>query len=261
VALGFDWAETQVVNASQGGLFDDFGSDAHGSSTQEPPLVHAATWGIKERLTLEKTAIGYYLSGHLFQESEAEVRRFCKREIGNLVDSRDPQLLAGIVSDLRFINGQRGRVAIFKLDDRSEVIEAVANDELIEANKETLREDELVIIQGKVQNDRFSGGLRLNVGQIWDLAGARARFGRYLAMDVNGGVPPLADLVATWPARRETTDEGDLVQGLGLRLRIARPTATAELDLGEQGRFWPCDEALARCKALAHGGQAAIAYD
>jgi DNA polymerase-3 subunit alpha len=80
-------------------------------------------------------------------------------------------------------------------------------------------------------------------------------------MDVNGGVPPLADLVATWPARRETTDEGDLVQGLGLRLRIARPTATAELDLGEQGRFWPCDEALARCKALAHGGQAAIAYD
>ncbi|MBL0089514.1 MAG: DNA polymerase III subunit alpha [Ideonella sp.] len=261
VALGFDWADTQVVNASQGGLFDDFGGDAHGSSTQEPPLAHAEPWGIRERLTLEKAAIGFYLSGHLFQESEAEVRRFCKREIANLVDSRDPQLLAGIVSDLRFVNGQRGRVAIFKLDDRSEVIEAVANDELIEANKELLREDELVVIQGKVQPDRFSGGLRLNVASIWDLAGARARFGRYLAMAVNGGVPPVADLVRTWPAKRETTEQGDLVQGLGLRLQISRPTATAELDLGDQGRFWPCDEALARCRALAHGGQAAIVYE
>jgi DNA polymerase-3 subunit alpha len=261
VALGFDWADTQVVNASQGGLFDDFGGDGHGSSTQEPPLAHAEPWSIKERLTLEKTAIGFYLSGHLFEQSEAEVRRFCKREIANLVDSRDPQLLAGIVSDLRFVNGQRGRVAIFKLDDRSETIEAVANDELIEANKELLREDELIIVQGKVQPDRFSGGLRLNVTQVWDLAGARARFGRYLAMAVNGGVPAVGDLVRTWPARREATEQGELVQGLGLRLKIARPTATAELDLGEQGRFWPCDEALARCKALAHGGQAQIVYE
>lgn len=80
-------------------------------------------------------------------------------------------------------------------------------------------------------------------------------------MAVNGGVPPVADLVRTWPAKRETTEQGDLVQGLGLRLQISRPTASAELDLGDQGRFWPCDEALARCRALAHGGQAAIVYE
>jgi DNA polymerase III subunit alpha len=29
-----------------------------------------------------------------------------------LIDSREPQVLAGIVSDLRIINGQRGKVAI-----------------------------------------------------------------------------------------------------------------------------------------------------
>ncbi|WP_088279729.1 DNA polymerase III subunit alpha [Ideonella sp. A 288] len=259
VGLGFDWADTQVVNASQGGLFDD--GDSHGSSTQEPPLQHAEPWGVRERLLLEKTAIGFYLSGHLFEQNETEVRRFCKRRIGDLVDSREPQLLAGIVSDLRFVNGQRGRVAIFKLDDRSETIEAVANDELIELHKERLKEDELVVVQGKVQPDRFSGGLRLNVTQLWDLPGARARFGRHLALAVNGGVPALMDLVRTWPARREATDQGELVQGLGLRLQVVRPTAKAELDLGDEGRFWPCDEALARCKALAHEGQASVVYE
>ena len=88
---------------------------------------------------------------------------------------REPQLLAGIVSDLRVVNGQRGKVAIFKLDDGSEYVEAVANEDLLEANRERLRDDELVIVQGKVQPDRFSGGLRLNVNQLWDLPAARGR--------------------------------------------------------------------------------------
>jgi DNA polymerase-3 subunit alpha len=258
VGLGFEFADNQVVNASQGGLFDD---GDHGSSTQEPPMVAAEPWSIKERLLLEKTAIGFYLSGHLFEQSEAEVRRFCKRRVADLVDSREPQVLAGIVSELRFVNGQRGRVAIFKLDDKSETIEAVANEELIEASKEILKEDELLVVSGKVQPDRFSGGLRLNINQIWDLPAARARFGRYLSMAVNGGVPPLADLVKTWPARREETDQGELVQGLALRLSITRPTACAEVDLGDASRFWPTDEALARCKALAQDGKAAIQYE
>jgi len=262
VGLGFDFADHQVVNASQGGLFDD---GDHGSSTQEPPLQVAEPWGVRERLLLEKTALGFYLSGHLFQENEAEVRRFAKRRIADSVDSREPQLLAGMVSDLRFVNGQRGRVAIFKLDDQSETIEAVANDELIEANKALFAEDELLIVQGKVQQDRFAGGLRLNVVQVWDLAAARARFGRYLSLALNGGgsgdIRPLAELVKTWPARRELTEQGELLQGLALRLQINRPGASAEIDLGDAGRFWPSDEALARCQALARGGRAAIVYE
>jgi DNA polymerase-3 subunit alpha len=61
--------------------------------------VDALPWGIKEQLTLEKTAIGFYLSGHLFDEVATEVRRFAKRQIDDLIDTREPQLLAGIVTD------------------------------------------------------------------------------------------------------------------------------------------------------------------
>ncbi len=266
VGLGFDFADHQVVNASQGGLFDD---GDHGSSTQEPALQTAPPWGVRERLLLEKSAVGFYLSGHLFDENAAEVRQFCKRQIADLVDSREPQTLAGIVSELRFVSGQRGRVAIFKLDDGSETIEAVASEELIDAHKALLVEDELLIVSGKVQPDRFSGGLRLNINQVWGLAGARARFGRYLALavtlppqsDPGSAVLPLAELVKTWPAHIAASDQGDVCQGLALRLQISLPAVTAELDLGDDSRFWPTDEALARCKALAHGGRAAIVYD
>ena len=44
-------------------------------------MVPAEPWSVKERLTLEKTAIGFYLSGHMFDQSEAEVRQFVRREV------------------------------------------------------------------------------------------------------------------------------------------------------------------------------------
>ena len=259
VSLALDWADTQAAHADQGGLFDF--ADSHAASTQEPALVAAEPWSIKERLTLEKSALGFYLSGHLFEQSGAEVRLFAKRRIADLVDSREPLLLAGIVSDLRVVNGQRGKVAIFKLDDGSETIEAVANEELLEANRERLRDDELVIVQGKVQPDRFSGGLRLNVNQLWDLPAARARFGKYLAVAVNGKAPPVADVIRTWPARKFATEQGETQQGLAIRLQLKRDAVQAELDLGDAARFWPSDEALARWKTLAHEGRAAIVYE
>jgi DNA polymerase III subunit alpha len=259
VPLAYEWADTQEVNAHQTGLFDF--DDSHAASTQEPNLVRSEPWGIKERLTHEKTALGFYLSGHLFDEYAGEVRQFAKRRIEDLTDSREPQVLAGIVGDLRVINGQRGRVAIFKLDDGSEFVEAVANEELIDANRELLRDDELIIVQGKVQPDRFSGGLRLNVNQVWDLPSARARFGKHLAVAVNGKPPPVADVVRTWPARRVATDHGELQQGLSIRLKIEREAASAEIDMGDAARFWPTDEALARWKTLAHEGKALVVYE
>ncbi|MBI5271003.1 MAG: DNA polymerase III subunit alpha [Burkholderiales bacterium] len=260
IGLAFDWAETQAAHALQGGLFD-FGDDsAHGSHTQEPPLQPAEPWTVRERLSLEKTAIGFYLSGHLFDEHAAEVRRFCPRKLADLIDSREPQLLAGIVTEMRIVNGQRGRVGIFKLDDASEPIEAVVNDDQLEAHRDLLREDELIIVQGKVQPDRFSGGLRLNVNQVWDLATARARFGRYLSVELNGGMPPVADAVRSFPARVEQAEEGELVQGLPVRLVLKRPGATAELDLGAGGRIWPSDQALSHWRQLAHEGRASIVY-
>ncbi len=261
VGLAFDWAETQEANALQGGLFD-FG-DTHGSSQQEPALVAAEPWSIKERLTQEKSALGFYFSGHLFDQSRDEVRRFCRRPIADLQEAREPQLVAGIVGEVRVINGNRGRVAIFKLDDGSESIEAVAGEELLDLHREILREDELLVVQGKVQPDRFAGGLRLNIVAVWDLPAARARFGRYLAVQapsLRGGSAPLAELVKTWPARRVDSEVGTLVQGLGVRLRLQRPGAVAELDLGEGGRFWPSDEALLRWRQLA-GGEVDVVYE
>ncbi len=250
IGLAFEFADSQAAHANQVGLFDF--DDSHAASSQEPPLVAAVEWSIRERLLAEKAALGFYLSGHMFDQSADEVRRFAKRAIADALDTREPQVLAGIVGDLRIVNGQRGRVAIFKLDDRSQSIEAVVDEEQLNARKDWLREDELVVVLGKVQPDRFSGGVRLMVQQFWDLAGARCRFGRFVKVAINGAVPPVSDLLAEFPIRREPSEQGELVHGLGVRLQVERASARGELDLGDDGRFYPSDAALARWAQVAH---------
>ena len=261
--LAMDFAETLEANANQGGLFDM--DDSHAASTQEPPLVEAMPWGVKERLSLEKTAVGFFLSGHLFDESEREVRQFVKLKVDDLMESREPRTVSGIVSDMRVINGQRGKLAIFKIDDKSGVIEATADEALINANKLTLKDDELLIFEGKVQPDRFSGGLRMQVNRIWDLATARAKFGRYLKVAVNGKAPDLERMVREFPPKKEETEQGTLLRGLPVRYALWRASddlnVSAEIELGERAKFFPSDAALASWIAQAHAGDAQIVYN
>ena len=261
VERAFDFAAAQQANANQGGLFDLMGGDDHGSSTQEPDLVSTVPWGIKERLTLEKTAIGFYFSGHLFDEVQREVRRFARTELADVKESRDPVILAGIVTDFRVINGQRGKLALFKLDDKTAVLEVSADENLINLHRNALKEDELIVVQAVAQPDRFSGGLRLKIQHIWDLAAARCRFGKYLRVAVNGQAPSIAELVREFPPKREVTDQGELVRGLPVRLALQRPGVQCELQLDDRALFFPTDAALASWMAQAHGQQVEIVFD
>ncbi|HNR83375.1 DNA polymerase III subunit alpha [Ottowia sp.] len=264
IDLAFDFAAASEANVHQGGLFDLM-EDGHGSSSQEPELPAVTPWGVKERLSLEKTAIGFYLSGHLFDEVEREVRQFARRSIAELADSREPQLLAGIVGDLRIINGQRGKLALFRLDDKSGVIEARAEEALIHRHRHILKDDEFIVVMGKAMPDRFSGGLQLNVTQIWDLAQARCRFGKYLRVAVAGKAPEVRRLLAEYPPQVEQTEHGELLRGLPVRLLLERRGSEggvmAQLHLGEQAQFFPSDAALASWTAQADEGRAMVVYE
>ena len=257
----FDFAASVQANAHQGGLFDSADSQALGSSTREPDMVAVTPWGVKQRLSEEKVALGFFLSGHLFDEVQAEVRQFVKRRMDEVSDSREPQILCGIVSDFRTINGQRGKVALFKLDDKSAVMEASMDDALYQASRQWVKDDEFIVVLTKVQPDRFSGGLRLNVQLVWGLPQARCRFGKYLRVVVNGKEPDIDRLLRDHPPQKVITDEGEFLRALPVRLRLLRERAQADIELGEAARFFPSDGALASWTAQAHQGMASIVYD
>jgi len=82
---------------------------------------------------------------------------------------------------------------------------------------------------------------------------------------VNGRAPEVARLVKAFPPQREMTEQGELLRGLPVRLSLSRQgegiAASAEVQLGEQAKFFPTDAALAGWMAQAEGGLAVIAYD
>jgi DNA polymerase-3 subunit alpha len=258
----FEYAQALEASANQGGLFDD-NDDGVGSMHSEPEYVTQLPWGIREQLTHEKAALGFYLSAHLFDEVQSEVRRFVKRPLKDITESKEPQLLAGMVSDFRVINSQRGKLGLLKIDDKTMSLDASVDEALMNANRLTLQEDQLIIVMARVQVDRFSGGgaLRVNIQQIWNLAQARCRFGKYLKLTVNGSEPDIASIIQSHPPLREQSEHGELIKGLGVRLHLLRGDIQAEIELGPRARFYPSDEALASWIHQAYMGQAQIVYD
>jgi len=70
----------------------------------------------------------------------------------------------------------------------------------------------------------------------------------------------VAEVLRDYPPRRVPSEQGDLVQGLPVRLLLQREGAQGELDLGDDARFYPSDAALARWMEGVHG-QASIVYE
>ena len=258
----FEYAAAIESSANQGGLFDSH-DDGVGSMNEEPELLTQKPWGVREQLSQEKAALGFYLSGHLFDEVHAEVRRFAKRSLKDITESKEPQLLAGIISEFRVITGQRGKLALFKLDDKTASLDASMDEALMNTHKNTLKEDELIIVMARVQVDRFSGGgaLRVNIQQVWDLAQARCRFGKYLKLTVNGAIPDVAGLIKEFPPKKEQNEHGELVKGLNVRMHLLRDDIQAEIELGNSARFYPSDAAIAGWTHQAYMGQAKVIYD
>jgi len=253
--LAFRHADMLEANANQGGLFDF--DDAPAS---EPELLDAPAWGVRERLGLEKTAIGFYLSGHLFDEHADEVRRLVPKALAEQGDTRrEAVLLAGIVNDLRVINGARGRTCIFKLDDGSAALEFSLGGEQYDGLKELLQEDALVFVQGTVSHDKFSDGLRGRVGSVFDLAGARIRFARGLQIELPqpnaAQIEALRAWVARHPPQTEDSEAGPIQRGLTVRWPLRLASVSAEIELGDASLHWPSSEALAELQRLGLPGQ------
>ena len=154
--VALEAAEQAERNAMQGGLFD-MGGDA---TPDDVHYVEAPRWGERERLMQEKAALGFFFSGHPYHAYAAEIGSFVKRRLGQLEAQREPVLLAGVVMSTRTQMTRRGKMAVIQLDDGTTQLEVTVFNELWETERSKIREDELLLVEGRVQRDDFSGGLR-----------------------------------------------------------------------------------------------------
>jgi DNA polymerase-3 subunit alpha len=252
VALAISAAEQNAAASGQDSLF----GDAVDSVAHTLPQVDA--WPEQDKLQHEKAALGFYFSGHPYLGYQKDLAFFVRGNLGSLKPQEQPQLLAGIITGIRMRMTARGKMAIVTLDDTSARIEIVVGNELLNQNAQLLREDLLLIVEGRVSNDDFSGGLRVNARRLYDLAAARSAYASMLKISCNGQADAkrLGDLLKPY---HRSNDSGAEPQGCQVHIEYNNKIASAHL-------VWPWrvelrDELLAGLKGWLSEENVKILYN
>ena len=176
----------QTARDQEAGISDLFGGMQQVGPQSCAPAGSVATMATLERLNEEKETLGLFLTGHPIQEYEHELRQFCRRRLSDLKAAKDPQWIAGMVVNVRTTKSRRGVPMCFvQLDDRSARIEVSLMGETFDNYAAKVNKDQLLVIEGEVQFNEFSGGLAVRGSRVLDIDEARQRFSKGLEIDVS----------------------------------------------------------------------------
>ena len=124
------------------------------------------------------------------------------------------------------------------LDDCTGKVDVVVMGELLESDSQKLSQDTVVVIEGGLGIDAFSGGYSIRARQIYSIEDARERFARML--------------LVTWQGAGSLTDIQTCLAGhrSGGRLPVAidytNDKATARIRLGEEWLINPSAQLIER---------------
>ena len=208
-------AEQKARAANQNSLFGD--DEAHAMPVR---MADVPRWKMREQLAQEKSALGFYLSGHPYQEFAEELSNFVKIKLADITpdivapasgnggygnggggrrNNAKSLVLAGMVSGVRILQTRRGKMAVVTLDDGSAQLEVTVFNELYDMNRVWMRDDELLVVSGKVNMDDYSGNMRVTAEELFPFAEARATYAKRLditcSIDDKVRVPQLAELL------------------------------------------------------------------
>jgi DNA polymerase-3 subunit alpha len=240
-------AADQSARNQDAGIFDLFGEvEAEAPRDKFEDYQHVRRWSDKERLRGEKETLGLYLTGHPIDEYEKELKNFVNKKIVDLQPMRGKQQkIAGLIVDQRVKKTKRGDSLCFlTLDDRSARIDITVYGELYDQTREWAVKDTIVIMEGEVTSDDYSGGLKVRCSKLVNIPMARKQFAQSLR--VGSSEQQLT--------QRKLAEFKDILKGhhsadgLSLRVDYQRSDAVGSVILGDAWRVDATDELLLALK-------------
>jgi len=215
VATAIAAAEQSHQHAGQDSLFGDVIAADHQLPDVQP-------WKPEQALIEEKSST------------------FVKGTLADLKPQDNLKLLAGIVMGVRVRNTQRGKMAIVTVDDAVGRADVVVGAELLNQNADLIKTDQLLIIEGKISHDDFSGGNRVSARRLMDIAGARSHYAQMLTLSCNGTSDAHKLRTILGPYCRQ----GDEQQRCRVKIAYHNQQAQASVMLGDEWRVSLHDELL-----------------
>lgn len=140
----------------------------------EPLGDNYRDWSDREKLSLEKSVLGLYVSAHPLSDYEAEITKMNPFKFGDVTDIESGETdinklqrvkMCGIINDLKVKQSKKGnRFAVFTLEDFTGQGECVVFPKTYEQYREILMDDTIVTIIGKAEENGNS--IKLIVDEI-----------------------------------------------------------------------------------------------
>ena len=239
------------------GQNDMFGVAEPQAEEEAGQFIPAKEWDDEIRLTGEKETLGLYLTGHPIDRYEHEIGQIVSKRIAQLNPKSDQNItVAGLVVAMRTMNTKRGdRIAFITLDDRTGRLELAVFSEAYNHYRDLIAKDRLLVVEGEVSVDDYTGGLKMSANKIYDIDHAREAFARQLVLKVdekkagNGFIRELTQVLD--PYR-----EGHCP----VQVDYQQASATAQIQLGANWRVRPTDELMRRLDELVGREQVRVEY-
>ena len=145
-------------------------------------------------------------------------------------------------------------MAFVTLDDGQAQVEVAVFKESYDANRQRIKEDDLLLIVGRASEDSYSGGMRVTADDIFDLEGARTRFATQLRIALNADLNNATDaekfMQTLAPYRSQT--------GCPVSLAYQNDLASCDINLGANWKVRIADDLMS---ALAGFGEVKAGYN
>jgi len=248
-------AASQHVKDRETGQGDMFGStaDSEESVTQYPEVPE---WTEDHRLEGEKDTLGLYLTGHPIARYENELKRITDGNISSLDGSKEKVIVAGLVVAIRSMATRRGdRMAFVTLDDRTGRLEIAVFSDLFAESREYLVKDTLLVVEGQLSVDEYTGGFKMRADSVYNIDEARLKHAKRVEIDVdaryagNGFIGSLKEILA--PARDGICP---------VVVRYYNKDAVADISLGKDWLISPRDAVIQRLQEFAGNDNVRVLY-
>ena len=254
-------AEQKASNTASGidDLFGDFSPVPSAGNSSEVYAAFRAVrpWTGRERLTGEKETLGLYVTGHPIDDYEAEIRKFIPTRIVDLrADAKSSQKIVGLVVAVRTMKTKRGdTMAIVTLDDRSARIESTIYAETFQAAREHIAKDTLIVLEGSVVHDDYSGGLSMRCNGVMSLDQARELSARNLTIRMNGGSSPQSVAALAQVLQRAESGACPIV------VDYDRGDSSGRIVLGQRFCIKPTDTVVREILSVPDANEAVFVYE
>lgn len=152
-----------------------------------PNTQAVPTWDQQLILMGEKETLGFYFSGHPLDHYEDELSKITSGNIADLtLDKHKRCIIAGILSYIRSVQTKRGdRMAFLSLDDKTGRQEVAVFSDLFQLHREKLVKDALLIVEGELSMDDYTGGYKMRALSLMNLEEARGKLMKMLKIKIN----------------------------------------------------------------------------